>query len=121
MGIRPAKRVTPTTRSRAIGMRKRATKPEQLLWLALCGRKLDGLKFRRQHPIEPYIVDFYCPEANLIVELDGDSHDHREEYDAARAEFLTKLGLKIVRFANDDVIHNIDGVAEAILRVARQC
>jgi very-short-patch-repair endonuclease len=79
MSMRPLKRVSPTTRHRAIAHRQNPTKPEQLLWSILSGRKLGGLKFRRQHPIEPYIVDFYCADAKLIVELDGESHNGRED------------------------------------------
>jgi very-short-patch-repair endonuclease len=118
MTIRPSKRVSKTTRERAIGLRKSTTKPEQLLWSILRGRQLGGLKFRRQHPIEPYIVDFYCAEARLIVELDGKSHDEREAYDAQRSEFLSTLALRIVRVTNDDVLNNLEGVAEMIYRVA---
>jgi len=119
MSPRPLKRVSKTTRDRAIGLRKNATKPEQLLWSILRGRQLDGLKFRRQHPIEPYVVDFYCAEAKLVVELDGQSHNGREQFDERRSKFLSQLGLSILRVTNDDVITNLDGVAEAIVRVAR--
>jgi very-short-patch-repair endonuclease len=82
----------------------------------LCPRQLGGLKFRRQHPIEPYIVDFYCASENLIIELDGESHEGRKSYDEARSVHLQKLGLKIFRVTNDDVIHNLEGVCIAILR-----
>lgn len=94
------------------------TKAERILWSALSGRKCGGRKFRRQHPIEPYIVDFDCAEANLVVEIDGDSHEGRQEYDRRRDEFLEGLGLTILRVSNDDVLDNLDGVAEAILRAA---
>jgi very-short-patch-repair endonuclease len=119
MTIRPLKRVTNQTRQRAIQLRRNATTPEQLLWSILCRRQLGGLKFRRQHPIEPYIVDYYCAAINFLIELDGDSHDGRQSYDKQREEHLRKLGLKIFRVSNDDVIHNLEGVAEAILREAR--
>jgi very-short-patch-repair endonuclease len=117
MAIRPLKRVTNQTRKRAIDLRSNTTNPEQRLWSILCRRQLGGLKFRRQHPIEPYIVDFYCASANLVVELDGDSHAGRETYDKLRSEHLQKLSLKILRITNDDVIHNLEGVGIAILRV----
>jgi very-short-patch-repair endonuclease len=120
MTIRPLKRVINQTRRRAIDLRRNATKPEQLLWSILCRRKLGGFKFRRQHPIEPYIVDFYCATINLIVELDGESHERRQAYDLDREAHLTNLGLTIVRVTNDDVIHNLDGVAEYLLRVANE-
>jgi very-short-patch-repair endonuclease len=118
MTIRPLKRVTNQTRQRAIQRRRNATSPEQLLWSILCRRQLGGLKFRRQHPIEPYIVDYYCAAAKLVVELDGESHEGRQSYDHQREEHLSTLGLKIFRVTNDDVIHNLEGVAEAILRAA---
>src|SRR5882724_8496594 len=116
MTIRPLKRVTNQTRRRAVELRKNSTQPEQLLWSTLCRRQLGGLKFRRQHPIEPYIVDFYCATANLVIELDGESHDGRQEYDELRSEFLRSRGLKVLRLTNDDVLTNLDGVAEFILR-----
>lgn len=94
------------------------TKAERILWSALSGRKCGGRKFRRQHPIEPYIVDFDCAEANLVVELDGESHEHRQGYDRRRDLYLEELGLRIMRVTNDDVLDNLDGVAEAILRAA---
>jgi very-short-patch-repair endonuclease len=118
MAIRPLKRVTNQTRRRAIDLRRNATQPEQKLWSILCRRKLGGLKFRRQHPIEPYVVDYYCASAGLIVELDGESHEGRQRYDAERELHLRSLGLKIVRVLNDDVLDNPDGVAELILREA---
>jgi ATP-dependent DNA helicase RecQ len=118
MTIRPLKRVTNQTRKRAIDLRHNATKPEQLLWSILCRRQLGGLKFRRQHPVEPYVVDFYCASANLVIELDGESHEGRQSYDRQREEFLRKLGVKVLRLTNDDVLTNLDGVAEAILREA---
>jgi very-short-patch-repair endonuclease len=119
MKPRPLKRVAKATRDRAINLRKNTTKPEQILWSILCGRQLDGLKFRRQHPIEPYVVDFYCAEASLIVELDGESHNGQEVHDKKRSDYLMKLGLNIFRVTNDEVLTNSNGVAEGIARVAR--
>ncbi len=118
MAIRPSKRVTNKTRARAIDLRRGATEPEKRLWSILCRRQLGGLKFRRQHSIEPYIVDYYCAAAKLIVELDGDSHEGRQTYDRKRSQYLTGLGLKVVRVTNDDVLENLEGVAEMILRHA---
>ena len=118
MTIRPLKRVTNQTRSRAIDLRRNATNPEQKLWSILCRRQLGGLKFRRQHPVEPYILDFYCSSANLVVELDGESHEGRQLYDESRTQHLCSLGLRTIRVTNDDVIHNLEGVAEMILREA---
>jgi very-short-patch-repair endonuclease len=118
--IRPLKRVTNQTRQRAKDLRLSSTKPEEKLWSILCRRQLSGLKFRRQHPIEPYIVDFYCASANLVIELDGESHDGRLSYDEARDVKLRGLGLKIIRVLNDEVLSNLEGVAELILREATQ-
>ena len=110
--------VSAQTRARAKQLRKTTTKAKRILWSALSGRKCGGRKFRRQRPIEPYVVDFYCAEANLVVEIDGESHEGRQHYDRRRDQFLEELGLKIMRVTNDDVLGNLDGVAEAILRAA---
>jgi very-short-patch-repair endonuclease len=91
-----------------------------MLWSLPSGRKLDGLKFRRQHPIEPYIVDYYCADERLVVELDGKSHNETAEYDSQRSKFLAGLGLTVMRVTNDDVVTNLEGVAEGILRVVYQ-
>jgi very-short-patch-repair endonuclease len=116
MTIRPLKRVTNQTRQRAVDLRRRATQPEQRLWSILCRRQLGGLKFRRQHPIEPYIVDFYCATANLVIELDGESREGQQTYDAERTTFLKGLNLKVIRITNDEVLTNLEGVAKFILR-----
>ena len=118
MTIRPLRRVTNQTRARAVELRRNATNPEQRLWSILCRRQLGGLKFRREHPIQPYIVDFYCASANLAIELDGESHNGRQTYDQDREQHLFNFGLRIFRVLNDDVIHNLEGVGEAILRFA---
>ena len=118
MGHHLRKRVSDNTRKRAISLRHEPTYPEKKLWSALSGRKLAGLKFRRQHPIEPYIVDFYCAQVKLILELDGESHDGRQEYDSNREHYLESMGLRVLRIANDDVLKNLDGVVEMIARVA---
>ena len=118
MTLRPLKRVTNQTRKRAVELRRVATEPEKLLWSILSRRQLGGLKFRRQHPIEPYIVDFYCASANFAIELDGESHEGRQDYDQLRTKFLSGLGLTIFRVTNDEVLNNLEGVAEAILREA---
>ncbi len=118
MTIRPSKRPTEQTRFRAKQLRENSTQPEKILWSALRGRNIGGLKFRRQHPIEPFIVDFYCAEARLVIELDGESHNGREEYDQQRTKHLHEIGLTVFRISNDDVLSNLEGVAEAILKAA---
>ena len=99
-------------------LRNNSTQPEQKLWAILRGKQL-GVKFRRQHGIGHYIVDFYSPECNLVIEVDGDSHftDAAQQYDAQRDAYLQQLGLKVLRFRNDDVNQNIAGVYETIKRV----
>ena len=96
-------------------MRREPTKSERLLWQKLRGRQLGGYKFRRQHPIAPYIVDFYCAQTKLIVELDGDIHTFQEAYDAERTAYLEAQGYLVMRFWNNQVFQEIDGVLSAIL------
>jgi len=93
---------TTTSTARRRELRNRPTDAEHYLWYALRGAQLDGRKFRRQHGIGPYIVDFFCAEEKLIIELDGDIHDVPEvkEHDRAREEYLTSLGFRILRFEN---------------------
>ena len=97
-------------------MRKTPTEAEQLLWRSLRGRQVKGLRFRRQHPIGPYIVDFFCVAAQLAIELDGEIHDHKEQaaYDALRTDVLRQSGIKVLRFANADVLTRLEWVLEQI-------
>ena len=105
----------PIILQRAREMRRKPTEPERRLWQKLRRKQLDGYKFRRQHPIGRFIVDFYCHQARLVVEVDGDSHAFQEEYDAARTAWLEAQGLHVIRFDNHTVITNLDGVLQAIL------
>ena len=104
-------------REHARQLRRNMTQPECALWRLLRDRRLAQLKFRRQQPIGDYIVDFFCEAANLIVEIDGRSHDDRAEYDLRRQQWLESHGLQIMRVSNDDVLHDpeavIIGVASA--------
>jgi len=93
------------------------TDAEQKLWYRLRGGRLDGLKFRRQHPVPPYVVDFYCREAGLVVELDGSQHSL--DVDATRTAVLKRQGLLVVRFWDNQVLTDIDVVSSEILRIAR--
>ncbi|EJL23385.1 hypothetical protein PMI01_04843 [Caulobacter sp. AP07] len=95
-------------------LRRHQTLAEEKLWAIVCGRRLDGFKFRRQVPIERYFADFVCRDAHLIVELDGPTHDDRTEYDAARTEVLERCGYRVLRFNNEIVLADPGGVAEAI-------
>jgi len=98
-------------------LRKTETKQEEILWYFLRNRNLNGYKFRRQHPVEHFIADFACLEANLIIELDGGQHneDKSIKYDDARSKFLESKGFKIIRFWNNEINENLEGVLESIL------
>ncbi|AEG00128.1 endonuclease domain-containing protein [Methylomonas methanica] len=95
-------------------LRKNQTDAERLLWQHLRNRQLCGQKFRRQFPIDSFIVDFVCLEVKLIVELDGGQHAKQIEYDEKRTEQLQKRGFKVIRFWNNDVLQNNAGVLESI-------
>ena len=91
--------------------RGRPTPAENKLWFeVLQGRRLSGLKFTRQKPLDRYVVDFYCAELMLAIEIDGDSHDARGRYDEARTRRLNALGVEVVRYANAEVMGNVEGV-----------
>jgi very-short-patch-repair endonuclease len=102
-------------------LRRNATGTEQLLCNELRRGQLDGLKFRRQHPIGPYIADFYCHASQLVIELDGLVHEQTEQqaYDRNRDDWMMEYGLKVLRFANTDVEQNIDEVKEKILQITK--
>jgi len=102
-------------------LRRNATRAEVLLWACLRKCQLDGRGFRRQHSIGPYIVDFYCPECRVIVELDGAGHFGlgNAGRDDARRKFLESLGCKILRFENEQVVKNRKWVIESIRALLR--
>ena len=95
---------------RARDLRKSSTKAERALWSQLRDRQLDGHKFRRQQPIGPYIVDFFCLERNLVVEVDGGQH--APEVDERRTAFLEGAGYRVLRFWNEEVLESMDGVLQ---------
>jgi very-short-patch-repair endonuclease len=99
-------------------LRSNMTKAEAVLWKRLKDRKLFTAKFRRQHPINIFIVDFYCHEYRLVIEVDGDIHNDEIvlQYDLGRTEVLNKYGLKIIRFTNDQILYSIDAVINGILQ-----
>ncbi|HEX8905839.1 MAG TPA: endonuclease domain-containing protein, partial [Longimicrobiaceae bacterium] len=94
--------------------RKNPTPSESLLWECLRGSRLDGRKFRRQQPVGPFIVDFYCPEERLVVEVDGKIHEHQQREDADRQEALESLGLRFVRVTHEEVIHDLQSAIRKI-------
>jgi len=97
-------------------MRKEPTRAENRLWQALRKKQL-GVKFRRQHPIERFIVDFYCAAEGLVVEVDGPMHQYTAEEDALRQAYLEALGLRVLRFDNDYIMSNLDGAVYVIQQV----
>lgn len=101
----------------ARAMRADSTKAENLLWQALRNKRLEGLKFRRQVPLDGYILDFVCFEARLIIEVDGGQHSE-SQVDAERDRHFEDQGFRTLRFWNDDVAGNIDGACRAILEAA---
>jgi len=101
-------------KERARALRVRQTDAERLLWSRLRNRQFAGYKFRRQEVIGIYIADFVCLEAKLIIELDGGQHNEQIDYDAERSGYLIRLGFKVLRFWNNDVLQNTDAVLEHI-------
>ena len=91
-------------------MRREPTPAEELLWQKLRQKQLLGFKFRRQQAIDRFIVDFYCAEARLVVEVDGEIHDYTQQEDRIRQEFLQGLGMRVLRFRNEDVLLAVEGV-----------
>ncbi|MEZ5145784.1 MAG: endonuclease domain-containing protein [Bacteroidales bacterium] len=97
-------------------LRRKMTVPEKKLWDCVKDNQLKGYKIRRQHPINFYVVDFYCHKAKLVIEIDGENHKIKEvqEKDQSRTAELNELGLEVLRFTNSEVIDNIDDVLNRI-------
>ncbi len=106
----------PSLKIRRQELRSTMTPAEIRLWQAIKQRQFNGLKFRRQHSVGPYIVDFYCPSAKLVIELDGAVHDSESawQYDKHRTALITSFGLRVLRFENRAVMENLDGVLNLI-------
>jgi very-short-patch-repair endonuclease len=107
------------TRERARALRAAQTEVERRLWQRLRHRQLNGAKFRRQHPIGGFIVDFFCMDSRLVIELDGSHHGEESERhaDERRTEYLASQGYRVLRFWNEEVLDNIDGVLETIAKL----
>lgn len=104
---------------RAAGiLRRNMTLPEIILWKKLKDRNIFKTKFRRQHPINIFIVDFYCHEYKLVIEIDGEIHNNErnKEYDSVRTAELNKFGIKVLRFSNDEVFTNIDSIIKKVIQ-----
>jgi very-short-patch-repair endonuclease len=99
---------------RARQLRRNATPSEKLLWPQLRGRRFANFKFRRQQPVGPFIVDYFCADARVIVELDGESHVGKEPYDEKRESWLTTHGYKVLRVWDNEIFGNLDKVMEMI-------
>ncbi|MFB6343454.1 endonuclease domain-containing protein [Saccharicrinis sp. FJH62] len=105
---------TKSTFEKARILRKHMTKTEKLLWERIRKKQINGYHFRRQHPIDCYIVDFYCHELKLVIELDGEIHQFQKEYDKERQSELEAIGLKVLRFRNEDVEYSMESVIRTI-------
>jgi len=103
-----------TTLEKARKLRQNQTDAEKILWYRIRNRQLNDYKLRRQVPVGSYIVDFMCVSAKLIIELDGGQHAEQQIYDRKRTAFLEARDFKVVRFWNNDVLTNIDGVLESL-------
>jgi very-short-patch-repair endonuclease len=104
------------TTSRAKRLRKNSTDAERVLWRILRSRQLGGHKFRRQQPLGPFIVDFVCLDARMVVEIDGGQHNEEEDiaYDQRRSQWLEKAGFRVMRFWNQEVLNELESVSDAI-------
>jgi len=109
---------TPEIEAAARRLRRNMTPAEQKLWQALQGKQLDGLKFRPQHPVGPFILDFWCPARKLVVELDGGVHEGQVEADKARTQQLQDYGYRVIRFRNEEVLTDLPTVLERIREAA---
>jgi len=109
-------RLEPQLLKRCRELRTESTDAETRLWVCLRDRRLLGFKFRRQHALDKFIADFYCDEARLAVEVDGGQHDEQSQavYDKKRSELLEAEGITVLRFWNNEVLQNLQGVLEAV-------
>ena len=114
--IIPGQKVTKEKQERARELRREMTPAEKILWKELRANKL-GVHFRRQQVIQGFIVDFYCHKSALVVEVDGDIHDLQQEEDERREKALSELGLRVVRFKNDEVVRNLMVVVTKIREI----
>ena len=112
-------KVTSAKLQRAKELRREMTPAEKILWEELRANKL-GVHFRRQQVIQGFIVDFYCHKAGLVIEVDGDIHDLQKEEDERREKVLSALGLRVVRFGNDEVVKDLSAVVGKIMEMTPQ-
>lgn len=110
--------VSPALIAGARRLRDRSTDAESVLWEAVRGRRLEGLKFRRQYALGPYVLDLCCPERRLVIELNGPIHDTQQAHDEARTQHLEAYGYTVMRFRNEDVLNHLPIVLERIAATA---
>ena len=108
---------TPETEQAARKLRNNLTPAEALLWSALRNKQLEGFRFRCQHPVGNFILDFYCPSCKLVVEVDGEIHERQTEYDNARSAQLAEYGYRVLRFSNKQVMNDLPQVVAEIRRI----
>ena len=108
----------PEVEQAAKKLRKNLTPAEAILWQALRNKQLGGLRFRRQHPVGNFILDFYCPSRKLVVEVDGEIHCDRTDYDDARTNKLAEYGYIVLRFSNERVMNDLPQILAEIKQVA---
>jgi very-short-patch-repair endonuclease len=113
------RRTTPSIVQAARSLRQNLTPAEKHLWNALKNKQLIGLRFRCQHPVGNFILDFYCPACKLAIEVDGNIHDLQQDYDAARSAEIERHGYVILRFRNDEILANLTQVLASIAAAAR--
>jgi very-short-patch-repair endonuclease len=118
--VRRIRGTSPTNEAAARFLRRNPTPAEYALWQHLRDGRLGGLRFRRQHPLGMFILDFVCLDHKLVIELDGSSHDEREGYDEARTERLAAFGYRVIRFRNEDVMSDLPHVLTTIRDMARK-
>ena len=113
-------RVSVTQLEGAKELRREMTPAEKILWTHVKANKLNGQHFRRQQIVHGYFADFYCHQHELIVEVDGGIHESQKEYDAEREEYLNSLGLRVIRFTNDEITKNLNGVLQKIVEECKR-
>ena len=109
----------PITFIRARNLRESMTNAEMMLWERLRNTQLPGFRFKAQHPVDCFIADFYCHKAKLVIEVDGKIHIKRTEYDKDRTEYFNSLGIRVLRFTNEEIERDIDQIIEKILTMLK--
>jgi very-short-patch-repair endonuclease len=113
---------TPDIFIKAKELRRFETEAEKIFWAKLCKNQIMGLQFRRQHPINRFIADFYCARLKLVIDVDGGIHElpDNQEYDIERSEILNDFGITVIRFANEQIINDVKSVIQTIQKSIRQ-